>query len=56
MKITLDIDKLLETKEITKAEYNKLKKLSQKSTTALAFNVLIGLAFIHIYCSSKKVS
>jgi len=48
MKVTLDIDKLLEEKEITKSEYNKLKKLSMKSTTALAYNVLIGFGVVAV--------
>lgn len=43
MKVTLDLDKLLEEGSIDEAEYEKLTQLFAGGTTALALNILIGL-------------
>ncbi len=48
MKITLDIDQLLNDGAITQAEYEKLSGLAAKSTGSLAFNILIGLGVIAV--------
>jgi hypothetical protein len=48
MKITLDIDKLLETGEISEEEYKKLKSLSQQTTTSLGLNILVGTGIIAV--------
>ncbi len=42
MKIVLDIDKLLESGEITRDQYERLKKHSLLQTGALAFNILVA--------------
>ncbi len=48
MKITLDLDHLLNEGEITQDEYNKLSALAKKSTGSLAFNILTGFSIIAI--------
>jgi hypothetical protein len=48
MKITLDIDQLLKEGSITQAEYEKLSGLAAKSTSSLAFNILIGFGVIAV--------
>lgn len=48
MKVTLDLDKLLEDGEIDQAEYEKLSQLSAGGTTALAFNILVGFGAIAV--------
>lgn len=48
MKVTLDLDKLLEDGEIDQAEYEKLSRLSAGGTTALAFNILVGFGVIAV--------
>lgn len=48
MKITLDIDKLLEEDTISREEYDRLKDLAARSTSSLAFNILIGFGVIAV--------
>ena len=48
MKITLDIDKLLEEKKIDRAEYDKLLRYSAGDTGSLAFNILLGFGVIAV--------
>lgn len=48
MKITLDIDQLLNEGMISQAEYEKLNALAARSTGSLAFNILIGFGVIAV--------
>ncbi len=48
MKVTLDLDKLLEEGTISQAEYDKFSQLSARGTAALAFNVLVGFGVIAV--------
>ena len=46
MKITIDIDKLLEEGRINQDEYNRLKSFDTEDTGSLAFNILISFGVI----------
>jgi hypothetical protein len=46
MKVTLDLDQLLNEGKITQIEYEKLSELAARSTRSLAFNILIGFGVI----------
>lgn len=48
MKITIDLDKLLEEEKINRAEYEKFSQLAARSTITLAFNILIGFGVIAV--------
>lgn len=48
MKVTLDLDQLLKDGKITQIEYEKLSGFSAKSTSSLAFNILIGFGVIAV--------
>ena len=48
MKVTLDLDQLLNDQKITQAEYERLSELSAKSTGSLAFNNLVGFGVIAV--------
>ena len=48
MKLTIDLDKLLEEGEINRAEYEKFSQLAARSTASLAFNILIGFGIIAV--------
>lgn len=48
MKVTLDLDKLLQEGKITQAEYDKLGQLAARGTASLAFNILIGFGVIAV--------
>lgn len=48
MKVTLDLDQLLNEGKISQAEYQKLSQLAAKSTGSLAFNLLIGFGVIAV--------
>lgn len=48
MKVTLDLDQLLAEGKITQTEYDKLFELSAKSTSSLAFNMLIAFGVIAV--------
>lgn len=48
MKITIDLDRLLENQEIDQAEYDKFSRFSARGTSALAFNILIGFGVIAV--------
>ena len=48
MKVTLDLDQLLNDGKITQIEYAKLSELAAKSTGSLAFNILIGFGVIAV--------
>ena len=48
MKVTLDLDQLLNEGKITQIEYEKLTELAAKSTGSLAFNILIGFGVIAV--------
>ena len=48
MKVTLDLDQLLNDAKITQEEYERLSVLAAKSTGSLAFNILIGFGVIAV--------
>lgn len=48
MKVTLDLDQLLEDKQITQDEYDRLSSLAAASTGSLAFNFLISFGVIAV--------
>lgn len=48
MKVTLDLDRLLEDRQITQAEYERFSALAGKSTGSLAFNILIGFGVVAV--------
>ena len=48
MKVTIDLDKLLEEGKITKAEYEKFSQYAARGTAALAFNILISFGVIAV--------
>lgn len=48
MKVTLDLDQLLEDQEITQQEYDRLSALAARSTSSVAFNILIGFGVIAV--------
>jgi iron complex transport system permease protein len=48
MKVTLDLDQLLDSQKITQAEYERLSELAAKSTGSMAFNILIGFGVIAV--------
>jgi len=48
MKVTLDLEQLLEEGRITQDEYQKLSLLAERSTGSLAFNILIGFGVIAV--------
>lgn len=48
MKVTLDLDQLLNDEKISQEEYERLSALAAKSTGSLAFNNLIGFGVIAV--------
>jgi len=48
MKVTIDLDKLLEEGKISQAEYDKFTQFSARGTAALAFNILVGFGVIAV--------
>jgi len=48
MKVTLDLDQLLQEKKITQEEHGRLSALAASSTGSLAFNILIGFGVIAV--------
>lgn len=48
MKVTLELDKLLEDGKITQEEYVRIGELAAQSTGSLAFNILIGFGVIAV--------
>jgi iron complex transport system permease protein len=48
MKVTIDLDKLLEEGKINQAEHDKFTRFSARGTTALAFNILVGFGVIGV--------
>jgi hypothetical protein len=48
MKVTIDLDKLLEEGSITQAEYEKFSQFAAGHTTALAFNILVGFGVVAV--------
>ncbi|MFA7437064.1 hypothetical protein [Castellaniella sp.] len=48
MKVTLDLESLLRNKDITDAEYEKLRRLAASSTDALAFSLFIGFGVVTV--------
>ena len=48
MKVTLDLDQLLEEGRITRAEYERLRTFAAKSTGSHAFNILVGFGVIAV--------
>jgi len=48
MKITIDLDRLLEEDRISEAEYKKFSKFAARSIGMLAFNILVGFGVIAV--------
>jgi hypothetical protein len=48
VKVTIDLDKLLEEGKISQAEYDKFTQFSARGTAALAFNILVGFGVIAV--------
>ena len=48
MKVTLDLDQLLQEQQITQEEYDRLGSLAARSTGSLAFNILVGFGVIAV--------
>lgn len=48
MKVTLDLDRLLQDGLITREEYEWLNALGEKATSSLAFNILIGFGVVAV--------
>jgi hypothetical protein len=48
MKVTLDLDQLLQEQKITQEEYDRLSSLAARSTGSLAFNILVGFGVIAV--------
>ena len=48
MKVTLDLDQLLQDQKITRDEYDRLSEFAAKSTGSLAFNILIGFGVVAV--------
>lgn len=48
MKITLDVDQLLQDQKISQEDYERFIELAAKSTGSLAFNILIGFGVIAV--------
>ena len=48
MKVTLDLEQLLNEKKITQIEYDKFNDFAARSTGSLAFNLLIGFGVIAV--------
>lgn len=52
MKVTLDLDKLLNEQQITQEDYDKLVRLGARGTAALAFNILVGFGVVSVGAAS----
>ncbi len=52
MKVTLDLDQLLNDEKITQFEYDKFSALGAKSTSSLVFNILIGFGVVAVSCAA----
>ncbi|HXG52372.1 MAG TPA: hypothetical protein VNN77_13330 [candidate division Zixibacteria bacterium] len=48
MKITVDLDQLLEQGKISQAEYDKFRQFASHGTAGLAFNILVGFGVIAV--------
>ena len=48
MKVTIDLDKLLEEDKISKAEYEKFSQFAARGTATLAFNILVAFGVITV--------
>ncbi len=48
MKVTLDLDKLLDEGRIDQEDYDRLSRLGARATGSLAFNVLVGFGVIAV--------
>ncbi|MFO0775703.1 MAG: hypothetical protein U0172_13665 [Nitrospiraceae bacterium] len=48
MKVTLDLDDLVQRGDITQAEYERFKQFAARGTASLAFNILIGFGVIAV--------
>lgn len=48
MKVTVDLDKLLDEGKITQAEYDKFSQFAARDTAHLAFNILVGFGVIAV--------
>lgn len=48
MKVTLDLDQLLQDQSITQEEFDRLSVLAVQSTSTLGFNILVGFGVIAV--------
>ncbi len=48
MKVTIDLDKLLEEGKISQSEYDKFSQFAARSTATFAFNILVGFGVIAV--------
>lgn len=48
MKVTVDLDKLLDEGKITQAEHDKFSQFAARDTAHLAFNILVGFGVIAV--------
>jgi len=48
MKVTLDLDKLLEDGKISRQEYDRFSQFAARGTASLAFNILVGFGVIAV--------
>lgn len=48
MKVTLDIDQLLNDGRISQDEYNRLKQFASESTTSLALNIVLAFGIVAV--------
>ncbi len=48
MKVIIDLDRLLKEGKISQAEFDKFSQFAARSTTSLAFNILIGFGVIAV--------
>jgi hypothetical protein len=55
MKVTLDLDELLQNKQITQAEYDKFSRFSSASTGLLGFNILVGFGVIAVCAAAMAL-
>jgi hypothetical protein len=48
LKVTIDLDKLLQDRKITQTEYDRFRQYASRDTAALAFNILVGFGVIAV--------
>lgn len=56
MKVTLDLDELLRSGDITQADYEKLSRLAAATTGSLAFNLLVGFGIVAVAAAALALA